>query len=108
EDAQKKSYASIVSSQTKKRPCKIYAPTNTSRVAPPKAIKQTVAAVAQTAAPEASNPTTPSGIDVPKANYAEDEGAVVFDASRAAVCATAATNCFTAFLGDILEVFVGT
>ncbi|TMW80422.1 hypothetical protein EJD97_020299 [Solanum chilense] len=81
-------------------------------MAPPKAIKQTVAAVAQTAAPEASNPTTPSGIDVPEANYAEDKGslippgAVVFDASRAAVCATAATNCFTAFGGDILEVFV--
>ena len=35
-------------------------------------------------------------------------GAVVFDASRAVVCASAATNCFTAFLGDILEVFVGT
>uniref|UniRef100_K4B5M0 Uncharacterized protein n=1 Tax=Solanum lycopersicum TaxID=4081 RepID=K4B5M0_SOLLC len=83
-------------------------------MAPLKAVKQTVAAVAQTAAPEASNPTIPSGIDVPEAYYVEDEGplippgAVVFDASRAAVCATAATSCFTAFRGDILEVFVGT
>ncbi|KAL3376460.1 hypothetical protein AABB24_003074 [Solanum stoloniferum] len=73
EDAPKKSYASIVSSQTKKGPTKIYVPTNTSRMAPPKAEKQPVAAVAQTAAPEASNPTTPSGIDVPEANDAEDE-----------------------------------
>ena len=35
-------------------------------------------------------------------------GDIVFDASRAAVCATTATNCFTAFGGDILEVFAGT
>uniref|UniRef100_K4B5A6 Uncharacterized protein n=1 Tax=Solanum lycopersicum TaxID=4081 RepID=K4B5A6_SOLLC len=77
-------------------------------MAPPKAVKQMVAAVGKTAAPEASNPTIPSGIDVPEANYAEDEGDIVFDASRAAVCATTATNCFTAFGGDILEVFVGT
>uniref|UniRef100_K4B5M1 Uncharacterized protein n=1 Tax=Solanum lycopersicum TaxID=4081 RepID=K4B5M1_SOLLC len=68
-------------------------------MAPPKALKQTVAAVAQTAAPEASNPTIPSGIDVPKANFVAYEGSfippgvVVFDASRAAVCATAATSC---------------
>ena len=45
-------------------------------MAPPKAVKQTVVEVAQTAAHEASNPTTPSGIDVPEANYAEDEGII--------------------------------
>ncbi|XP_010317134.2 nuclear transport factor 2-like isoform X3 [Solanum lycopersicum] len=73
EYAPKKSYASIVSSQTKKGPTKIYVPTNTSRVAPPKAVKQPVAVVAQNAAPESSNPTTTSGIDVPEANDAEDE-----------------------------------
>ncbi|KAG5621528.1 hypothetical protein H5410_006746 [Solanum commersonii] len=33
-------------------------------MAPPKAVKQPVAAVAQTAALEASNPTAPSGIDI--------------------------------------------
>ena len=45
-------------------------------MAPPKAVKQMVAAVGKTAAPEASNPTIPSGIDVPEANYAEDEGTI--------------------------------
>ena len=40
--------------------------------------------------------------------YINTTGAVAFDASRATVCATAATDCFTAFGGDILEVFVGT
>lgn len=73
EDAPKKSYASIVSSQTKKGPTKIYVPTNTSRMAHPKAVKQPVAAVAQTAAPEASNPTAPSAINVPETNDTEDE-----------------------------------
>lgn len=73
EDAPKKSYASIVSSQTKKGTTKIYVPTNTSRMAPPKAVKQPVAAVAQTAAPEASNPTAPSGINVAETNDTEDE-----------------------------------
>ncbi|KAK4360711.1 hypothetical protein RND71_019663 [Anisodus tanguticus] len=73
EDAPKKSYASIVSSQTKKGPTKIYVPTNTSRMAPPKAVKQPAAAVAQTPAPEASNPTAPSGTNVPETNDTEDE-----------------------------------
>ncbi|CAN4090637.1 unnamed protein product [Withania somnifera] len=73
EDAPKKSYASIVSSQTKKGPTKIYVPTNTSRMAPPKAVKQPVAALAQTAAPEASNPTAPSGFNVAETNDTEDE-----------------------------------
>ncbi|XP_059283645.1 nuclear transport factor 2-like isoform X4 [Lycium ferocissimum] len=73
EDAPKMSYASIVSSQTKKGPIKIYVPTNTSRAAPPKAVKQPVAAVAQTPAPEASNRTGPSGTNVPVTNHTEDE-----------------------------------
>ncbi|XP_060192254.1 nuclear transport factor 2-like isoform X2 [Lycium barbarum] len=73
ENAPKMSYASIVSSQTKKGPIKIYVPTNTSRTAPPKAVKQPVAAVAQTPAPEASNPTGPSGTNVPETNHTEDE-----------------------------------
>ncbi|XP_016477862.1 nuclear transport factor 2 [Nicotiana tabacum] len=73
EDAPKKSYASIVSSQTKKGPTKIYVPTNTSRMAPAKAVKQPVAAVAQTPAIEASNPTAPNGTNVPETNDTEDE-----------------------------------
>ncbi|KAM3342664.1 nuclear transport factor 2 [Capsicum galapagoense] len=73
EDAPKKSYASIVSSQTKKGPTKIYVPTNTSRMAPPKAVKQPVAAVAQTAASEASNAAAPSGINVAETNDTEAE-----------------------------------
>jgi len=39
-------------------------------MAPPKAVKQTVVEVAQTAALEVSNPTTPSGTDVHEDNYA--------------------------------------
>ncbi|PHU25428.1 hypothetical protein BC332_03760 [Capsicum chinense] len=73
EDAPKKSYASIVSSQTKKGPTKIYVPTNTFRMAPPKTVKQPVAAVAQTAASEASNATAPSGINVAETNDTEAE-----------------------------------
>lgn len=76
EDAPKKSYASIVSSQTKKGPTKIYVPTNTSRMAPAKAVKQPVAAVAQTPAIEASNPTAPNGTNVPETNDTEDEGII--------------------------------
>ena len=76
EDAPKKPYASIVISQTKKGPTKIYVPTNTSRVAPLKDVKQLVAAVAQNAAPGASNPTTTSEIDVPESNDVEEEGII--------------------------------
>ncbi|XP_059306080.1 nuclear transport factor 2-like isoform X2 [Lycium ferocissimum] len=72
EDAPKKSYVSIVSSQTKKGPTKIYVPTNTSRTAQ-KAVKQPVAAVALTPAPEASNFTGPNGTNVPETNHNEDD-----------------------------------
>ncbi|KAM3286425.1 nuclear transport factor 2 isoform X1 [Capsicum chacoense] len=56
EDAPKKSYASIVSSETKKVPTKIYVPSN-SRLAPARAGKQPVKSVTQAPAPESSIPT---------------------------------------------------
>ena len=51
-------------------------------MAPPKAVKQMVAAVGKTAAPEASNPTIPSGIDVPKANFVAYEGIISWSMSE--------------------------
>ena len=51
-------------------------------MAPLKAVKQPVAAVAQNVAPEASNPTTTSGIDVPESNDAEDEGIISWNLSE--------------------------
>ncbi|XP_006338360.1 ras GTPase-activating protein-binding protein 2-like isoform X2 [Solanum tuberosum] len=60
EDAPKKSYASIVSSQTKKGPTKIYVPSN-SRMAPAKTEKQPVKSVAQAPGPESSIHTASGG-----------------------------------------------
>ncbi|XP_004232159.1 nuclear transport factor 2-like isoform X1 [Solanum lycopersicum] len=60
EDAPKKSYASIVSSQTKKGPAKIYVPSN-SRMAPAKTEKQPVKSVAQAPVPESSIHTASGG-----------------------------------------------
>ncbi|XP_022879398.1 ras GTPase-activating protein-binding protein 2-like isoform X1 [Olea europaea var. sylvestris] len=54
EDAPKKSYASIVSSQSKKGPTKVYVPANTSRVAPTKTEKQSVDVATHASDPEAS------------------------------------------------------
>ncbi|PSS30512.1 G3BP-like protein [Actinidia chinensis var. chinensis] len=57
EDTPKKSYASILSSQTKKggsRPTKVYVPANTSRLAPKKNEKRSLGLVASDPAPEAS------------------------------------------------------
>ena len=42
-------------------------------MSPPKAVKQPVAAVAQTVALEASNATAPSGVNVPETNDTEHE-----------------------------------
>uniref|UniRef100_A0A5B7CAF6 Putative ras GTPase-activating protein-binding protein 2 n=1 Tax=Davidia involucrata TaxID=16924 RepID=A0A5B7CAF6_DAVIN len=76
EDAPKKSYASIVSSQTKKGssgPTKVYVPANTSRVAPIKIDKQSLSSVAQTPGPEAWTTTAPSSINAPESGNAQDE-----------------------------------
>ncbi|KAK3012282.1 hypothetical protein RJ639_012952 [Escallonia herrerae] len=72
EGTPKKSYASIVSSQTKKGNAgsiKIYVPANTSKVAPTKTEKQS-----QAPAPEASVPSAPSIIDAPESSNFQDEG----------------------------------
>ncbi|KAK2986315.1 hypothetical protein RJ640_021884 [Escallonia rubra] len=72
EGTPKKSYASIVSSQTKKGNAgsiKIFVPANSSKVAPTKTEKQS-----QAPAPEASVPTSPSVIDAPESSDFQDEG----------------------------------
>lgn len=78
EDAPKKSYASIVSSQTMKGnpgPTKVYVPANTSGVTPTKTEKkQPDSSVAQAPAPDASVPSGPSTSNVPESSNALDEG----------------------------------
>ncbi|KAK9064830.1 hypothetical protein SSX86_016212 [Deinandra increscens subsp. villosa] len=85
EDAPKKSYASILSSQIKKggpMPTKVYVPANTLKTAPPKNENKTVATIAQHPPPEAPAPTstptpTPiasSGISSPNSTNVHDEG----------------------------------
>lgn len=74
EDAPKKSYASIVSSQTKKGPTKIYVPSN-SRMAPAKAEKQPVKSVAQAPGRESSIPTA-SGGNAPESKDAQYGGII--------------------------------
>ncbi|KAG6398393.1 hypothetical protein SASPL_139852 [Salvia splendens] len=59
EDAPKKSYASIVSSQTKKGPIKVYVPTNTSKVVLPKIETQPVN-TSEHPAPESPSPIAPT------------------------------------------------
>ncbi|KAM7516703.1 hypothetical protein LguiA_006286 [Lonicera macranthoides] len=78
ENAPKKSYASIVSSQTmtgNPGPSKVYVPANTSRITPTKTEKkQPDSSVAQVPAPDASVPSGPSTITVPESRNALDEG----------------------------------
>ncbi|XP_076926796.1 nuclear transport factor 2-like [Bidens hawaiensis] len=69
EDAPKMSYASILSSQTKKRgpapgPTKVYVPAKTLNPTPAKTQNKTVAAVAQNPPPEAPAPIASSSINV--------------------------------------------
>ncbi|KAK4426250.1 Nuclear transport factor 2 [Sesamum alatum] len=71
EDAPKKSYASIVSSQTKKGPTKVYVPANSARVASPKTEKQSVNPAAEASGSEASAHLTP--VVAPESNDAQDE-----------------------------------
>ncbi|CAK9186003.1 unnamed protein product [Ilex paraguariensis] len=76
EDSPKKSYASIVSSQTKKRvsgPTKVYIPSNNTRVDPSKMEKQPVSLAAQTPAPEASASSAPSSVNAHESWSAQDE-----------------------------------
>ncbi|MCD7458942.1 hypothetical protein HAX54_039666 [Datura stramonium] len=65
----KKSYASIVSSQTKKGPTRVYVPAN-SRMPPAKAEKYPVNSVARAPAPESSIPTASEG-NIPESKDAQ-------------------------------------
>ena len=79
EDAPKKSYASILSSQTKKGgsgPTRVYVPANTSRSAPQKNEKRSLGLVASDPAPEASAPSA-SGSAFDSGN-AHEEGSTAF------------------------------
>ncbi|KAL0431772.1 UNVERIFIED_CONTAM: Nuclear transport factor 2 [Sesamum radiatum] len=71
EDAPKKSYASIVSSQTKKGPTKVYVPANSARVASPKTEKQSVIPAAEASGSEESAHHSP--VVAPESNDAQDE-----------------------------------
>ncbi|KAA8547909.1 hypothetical protein F0562_004338 [Nyssa sinensis] len=76
EDAPKKSYASIVSSQTKKGssgPTKVYVPANTSRAAPIKNDKQSLSSVAHVPGPEAWTTTAPSSTNSPENGNVQEE-----------------------------------
>ncbi|KAJ9564474.1 hypothetical protein OSB04_000440 [Centaurea solstitialis] len=78
EDAPKMSYASILSSQTKKggpMPTKVYVPANTSRITPAKTENIPVATVAQgPPPPEVSAPIASSSISSPDSSNVHDEG----------------------------------
>ncbi|KZV45620.1 ras GTPase-activating protein-binding protein 2-like [Dorcoceras hygrometricum] len=69
DDAPKKSYASIVSSQTKKGPTKIYVPANTAKSVKPE--KQTVIQASDSLGSEASAPSAP--VDAPESKDDLDE-----------------------------------
>lgn len=75
EDTPKKSYASIVSSHTKKGnsgSVKMYVPTNSTKVAPPKTEKLSLNSISQDLAPAASVPNAPAS------SNAGDEGIYKF------------------------------
>ncbi|KAF5957567.1 hypothetical protein HYC85_004792 [Camellia sinensis] len=79
EDTPKKSYASIVSSQTKKGgsgTIKVYVPANTSRVAPTKTVKQTLGSVAHAPMPEASSPSASGSVNALESGNAQEEGSL--------------------------------
>ncbi|XP_028090404.1 putative G3BP-like protein isoform X4 [Camellia sinensis] len=76
EDTPKKSYASIVSSQTKKGgsgTIKVYVPANTSRVAHTKTVKQTLGSVAHAPMPEASSPSASGSVNALESGNAQEE-----------------------------------
>ncbi|KAH6791226.1 hypothetical protein C2S51_006232 [Perilla frutescens var. frutescens] len=77
EDAPKKSYASIVSSQTKKGPIKVYVPTNTAKLVPAKIENHPVSA-AEPPAPESSSPVAPDSAPESKDTQDEVEGHSIY------------------------------
>lgn len=77
EDAPKKSYAYILSSQTKKAgsgPAKVYVQANTSRVGPTKTEKQTPIPVAHDPVTEPSAPSASGSVNDPQSGNAQEEG----------------------------------
>lgn len=72
EDAPKKSYASIVSSQTKKGSAKVYVLASTARVASVKTEKQYINPAAEASGTEASEHHAP--VNAPESDDAHDEG----------------------------------
>ncbi|XP_057769718.1 nuclear transport factor 2-like isoform X2 [Salvia miltiorrhiza] len=77
EDGPKKSYASIVSSQTKKGPIKVYVPTNTAKVVSAKTEKQPVN-TAEHPAPESSSPIAPDNASESRDTQDEVEGHSIY------------------------------
>lgn len=75
EDAPKMSYASIVSSQTKKGPAKAYIPT-TARVAFTKTEEQSIIPVAEASVSESSENL--ATVNAPESDDAQDEGILSF------------------------------
>ncbi|KAE9449335.1 hypothetical protein C3L33_18745, partial [Rhododendron williamsianum] len=76
EDAPKKSYAYILSSQTKKAgsgPAKVYVQANTSRVGPTKTEKQTPIPVAHDPVTEPSAPSASGSVNDPQSGNAQEE-----------------------------------
>ncbi|KAL2499866.1 Nuclear transport factor 2 (NTF2) family protein with RNA binding (RRM-RBD-RNP motif) domain [Abeliophyllum distichum] len=71
EDAPKKSYASILSSQSKKGPTKVYVPANTLRLAPTLTEKQSINSAAPASGPESSSPI--ASVNEPESHDTEDE-----------------------------------
>ncbi|KAL6526342.1 hypothetical protein OROMI_029982 [Orobanche minor] len=71
EDPPKMSYASIVSSQTKKRPTKIYVPANTAKLAQAKTEKQPIIPTAEGSLPESSSHIARE--DAPESKDVQDE-----------------------------------
>ncbi|KAI8534125.1 hypothetical protein RHMOL_Rhmol10G0064200 [Rhododendron molle] len=76
EDAPKKSYAYILSSQTKKAgsgPAKVYVQANTSRVGPTKTEKQTPIPVAHDPVTEPSAPSASGSVNAPQSGNPQEE-----------------------------------
>ncbi|CAI9752746.1 unnamed protein product [Fraxinus pennsylvanica] len=71
EDPPKKSYASILSSQSKMGPTKVYVPANTLGVAPTITEKRSIDSAVTASSPEPSSPTAP--VNEPESHDTEDE-----------------------------------
>lgn len=74
EDAPKKSYASIVSSQTKKGPTKVYVPSRTAKIASAKMEKKSINTAAESSGAESSQHHKP--VNAPESDGAQDEGII--------------------------------